>query len=67
MDKGEFVIGLCMSLQNIQIENEYRNLHGNIIHDFYNPLLSEAVVYNRSVGFFSSTAFRVFPLDCAIS
>lgn len=62
MDKGEFVIGLCMSLQNIQIENEYRNLHGNIIHDFYNPLLSEAVVYNRSVGFFSSTALSCFSI-----
>lgn len=62
MDKGEFVIGLCMSLQNIQVENEYRNLHGNIIHDFYNPLLSEAVVYNRSVGFFSSTALSCFSI-----
>lgn len=49
-----------MSLRNIQIESEYRNLHGNIIRDFYNPLLSEAIAYDRSVGFFSSTALSCF-------
>ena len=51
-----------MSLLDIQIEPEYRNLHGNIIHDFYNPLLSESIVYNRSVGFFSSTALTCFSI-----
>lgn len=49
-----------MSLRDIQIESEYRNLHGNIIHNFYNPLLSEAIAYDRSVGFFSSTALSCF-------
>ena len=49
-----------MSLQDVRIEPEYRNLHGNIIRNFYNPLLSEAVVYTRSVGFFSSTALSCF-------
>jgi len=53
-------VGSLMSLLNIQIESEYRNLHGNIIRSFYNPLLSEAVAYDRSVGFFSSTALSCF-------
>ena len=49
-----------MSLLDIQIESEYRNKHGNIIRSFYNPLLSEAIAYDRSVGFFSSTALSCF-------
>lgn len=49
-----------MSLKDIEIKKEYRNLHGNIVKDFYNPLLGEAVLYKRSVGFFSSTALACF-------
>ena len=55
MDEGEF-----MSLRDIEIKNEYRNLHGNIVKNFFNPLLSEAVIYKRSVGFFSSSALIEF-------
>lgn len=44
-----------MSLQDVTIKNEYRTLNDNIIGDFYIPLLSQAVSYRRSVGFFSST------------
>lgn len=44
-----------MSLQDITIKNEYRTLNDNIISNFYTPLLSQAVSYRRSVGFFSST------------
>lgn len=51
-----------MSLRDIDIKTEYRNLHGNIIRDFYNPLLKEAVLYKRSVGFFSSTALACFSI-----
>ena len=49
-----------MSLRDLQIEKEYRNLHGNIVKDFFNPLLSESVLYMRSVGFFSSSALVEF-------
>jgi hypothetical protein len=28
----------------------------NVVQDFYNPLLSEAILYRRAVGFFSSSA-----------
>lgn len=49
-----------MSLKDIEIKKEYRNLHGNIVKDFFNPLLGESVLYKRSVGFFSSTALACF-------
>ena len=45
-----------MSLIDIEIKKEYRSLIDNIVKDFYIPLLSEAVVYKRAVGFFSSSA-----------
>ena len=45
-----------MSLQERKIKTEYRSLIDNIIQDFYIPLLSEATVYKRAVGFFSSSA-----------
>lgn len=45
-----------MSLQDQKIKTEYRSLIDNIIQDFYIPLLSEATVYKRAVGFFSSSA-----------
>lgn len=44
------------SLKNIDVKNEYRNLTDNIIDNFYIPLLKEATVYKRAVGFFSSSA-----------
>jgi len=45
-----------LSLQERKIKTEYRSLIDNIIQDFYIPLLSEATVYKRAVGFFSSSA-----------
>lgn len=45
-----------MSLIDIEIKKEYRSLIDNIVKEFYIPLLSEAVVYKRAVGFFSSSA-----------
>lgn len=45
-----------MSFQDLEIKNEYRSLLDDIIVDFYNPLLAEAVKYQRAVGFFSSSA-----------
>ena len=49
-----------MSLQNIEIKSEYRTLQDNIIKHFFIPLLSQAVCYKRSVGFFSSSALIKF-------
>ena len=45
-----------MSLKDIHIEQEYRNLKCDVIHDFYIPVLSNACVYKRAVGFFNSGA-----------
>lgn len=45
-----------MSLRDKKIKPEYRNLINNVVQDFYIPLLNEAVIYKRAVGFFSSTA-----------
>ena len=45
-----------MSIKNITLKNEYRSLIDNVIQDFYIPLLKEATVYKRAVGFFSSSS-----------
>lgn len=45
-----------MSLQDIDIKDEYRVPRDNIVNDFYLPILSQAVKYDRSVGYFSSDA-----------
>ena len=45
-----------MSLQNVTIGQEYRSSHGNIVKDFYIPILQQSTLYKRAVGFFSSSA-----------
>lgn len=45
-----------MTLQDVNIKNEYRSLIDNVIIDFYIPILNESVLYQRAVGFFSSSA-----------
>jgi superfamily II DNA or RNA helicase len=45
-----------LNFTDIDIKSEYRSLSDNIVKDFYTPLLENAVLYKRAVGFFSSTA-----------
>ena len=45
-----------MSFKDLHIKNEYRSFTDDIVRDFYTPVLSEAVLYQRAVGFFSSSA-----------
>ena len=45
-----------MSLKDLKIEKVYRNLSNDVINDFYIPVLREAVLYKRAVGFFNSSA-----------
>ncbi len=45
-----------MSFDSLTIQREYRSLLGDVVRDFYTPLLSEAVLYRRAVGFFSSSS-----------
>lgn len=44
-----------MSLQEVEIKKSYRTSIDKIPTDFYIPLLSRAILYQRAVGFFSST------------
>ncbi len=45
-----------MGFKDIEIKNEYRTTSSNVIKEFYIPVLTESVLYQRAVGFFSSTA-----------
>ena len=45
-----------MSLKDVTFKTEYRSLQDNVVKEFYNPLLKEAISYKRAVGFFSSSA-----------
>lgn len=45
-----------MSLQDVSVKNEYRSLIDNVVQEFYIPLLEQAKVYKRAVGFFSSSS-----------
>ena len=45
-----------MSLKDCKIKPEYISLKDNVPRDFFIPLLKEATLYKRAVGYFSSTA-----------
>ena len=45
-----------MSLEDVEIKKEYRSLLDNVVQDFYVPLLQKATLYQRAVGFFSSSS-----------
>lgn len=45
-----------MGFRDIELKPEYRSRLDNVIRDFYTPVLKQAVMYQRAVGFFSSSA-----------
>lgn len=45
-----------MSFTDLNLLKHYKTYKNNIVKEFYIPILQEAVLYQRSVGFFSSTA-----------
>ena len=45
-----------MGLRDLNIQPEYRTNTCDIVKEFLVPVLSEAVTYDRAVGFFSSSA-----------
>ncbi len=45
-----------MSFIDLVIKNEYRSPQDDVVCSFYVPCLSNAILYKRAVGFFSSTA-----------
>lgn len=48
-----------MSLQDVDIKHTYRSSTDVISRVFYIPLLSQAIAYDRAVGFFSSTVLSL--------
>lgn len=45
-----------MSFLDLKLLKQYKTYKNNIVKDFYTPVLKESILYQRSVGFFSSTA-----------
>ena len=45
-----------MNFKDIDLEDEYKTPRDNITRDFYLPLLEKSKLYQRSVGFFSSSS-----------
>jgi hypothetical protein len=45
-----------LSLNELDIQEDYRSDRDNLIDDFYIPCLERATVYSRAVGFFSSSS-----------
>lgn len=45
-----------MCFQDLNLSDEYRNLSQDIIEEFFIPVLSNSIIYQRAVGFFSSSA-----------
>ena len=48
--------GRHMDFTGLSLKEEYRSFTDNIVKSFYVPLLSRGVLYQRAVGFFSSSA-----------
>ena len=48
-----------MSLRDPPLKKAYSSDKNDILHDFYIPVLREAIEYNRLAGFFSSTSLAI--------
>lgn len=46
----------ALSLVGLDIKTEYRSDQDDIIHQFYIPCLEQAVLYERAVGYFTSSS-----------
>ncbi len=49
-----------MSFRELDIKTEYRSMRDGVVRDFYLPLMREAKLYQRAVGFFSSSALEQY-------
>jgi len=45
-----------MAFTELDLKRHYTTYKNNIVKEFYTPVLKETILYQRSVGFFSSTA-----------
>ena len=48
-----------MSFKSLDIKTSYESGVGDIVQDFYEPVLTEAILYDRISGFFTSTSLAV--------
>ena len=46
--------------RNLNIKPSYYTDEGNIAQDFYNPVLSHSIQYNRVSGYFSAKALAAY-------
>lgn len=51
-----------MALRDLSLRHAYRSGRDMLLDDFYVPCLEEAVLYDRAVGYFSSTLYQVVAL-----
>lgn len=49
-----------MAFTDLNLRKTYNTFDNNIVKEFYVPVLKESVLYQRSVGYFSSTALIEF-------
>ena len=54
--------GSSLVLRDLDLQPDYRSGRDVLLDDFYVPCLQESVLYDRAVGFFSSTLFHVVAL-----
>ena len=48
-----------MNLSDLEFKTEYRSFVDNVPKDFYGPALKNAILYQRAVGFFSSSSLAM--------
>lgn len=46
-----------MSIRDLGLKVYYNNDYDDLVDDFYNPVLEQAILYKRATGFFSSSSF----------
>lgn len=51
-----------MVLRDLSLQTAYRSGRDVLLDDFYVPCLQESVLYDRAVGYFSSTLYQVVAL-----
>lgn len=50
---------MIKNLSNLQLNISYRTGRDDLVHDFYVPCLNRSVLYQRAVGFFTSSSLAV--------
>ena len=48
-----------MSFKDLNLKSSYSSIRDNLIEDFYNKILSEAIEYNRVTGYFNSKSLAL--------